>query len=216
MTAIPRLTFARSDPPAPRGRHWGRGRAFAALLIVACVVLGSWGVQRWWTYPQVPDVAAVDLDTAVDFMGSDEFNRMLERHRLSYAMAVVDRLSGASFYDLSMMMMRWNDRRARIAKNLRDIEGHDQLGSKVLSIFLEKFYEQSPAERRAALIFLAAAQQGHIAQHPQAFALPTTEEFKQDMGRFIARQPPRTQAMFGQFVLDLKKQRDSMGLKDPF
>src|SRR5688572_1840124 len=213
MTAIS-TSYVDATPPAPRPSS--RGRALVAALVVAFVALAGWGVYRWATYPVAPDVASVDLDTAINFMGSDDFNRLLERHRLRYAMAVVDRLSQSSFYDLSMMMMRWNDRRAKIARNLRDIEGHDQLGSKVLAVFLEKFYEQSPAERRAALIFLAAAQQGQIAQHPQAFALPTTEEFKQDMGRFIARQPPRTQAMFGQFVLDLKKQRDSMGLKDPF
>lgn len=213
MTAIS-TSFASATPPAPRQRS--RGRAVAATLVVAFVALAGWGVYRWATYPVAPDVATVDLDTAVNFMGTDEFNRLLERHRLRYAMAVVDRLSQSSFYDLSMMMMRWNERRSKIAKNLRDIEGHDQLGSKVLAIFLEKFYAQSPAERKAALIFLAAAQQGQINQHPAAFRLPSIAEFKQDMGRFLHRQPPKTQAMFGQFLIDLKKQRDAMGLKDPF
>ena len=213
MTAIHSASFANADPPP---RRWSRGRALLLALVLTFVTFSGLGIYRWATYPSAPDVATVDLDTAVNFMGTDDFNRLLERHRLRYAMAVVDRLSQSSFYDLSMMMMRWNDRRAKIAKNLRDIEGHDQLGSKVLAIFLEKFYAQSPAERKAALIFLAAAQQGQIAQHPQAFALPTSDQFKQDMSRFLTRQPPRTQAMFGQFLLDLKKQRDAMGLKDPF
>src|SRR5687768_17415317 len=213
MTAIP-TSFASATPPAPR--RWSRGRAFAATLVVAFVVLAGWGVYRWATYPSAPDVATADLDTAINFMGSDDFNRLLERHRLRYAMAVVDRLSQSSFYDLSLMMMRWNERRSKIARNLRDIEGHDQLGSKVFAIFLEKFYAQSAAERTAALIVIAAAQQGQIMKHPGAFALPSIDEFKVDMGRFLSRQPPKVQAMCGQFLIDLKKQRDAMGLKDPF
>ena len=212
MTAIP-TSFASATPPPGR---WSRGRTILALLVLAVVTLTGWGIFRWWTYPAAPDVATADLDTAINFMGSDEFNRLLERHRLRYAMAVVDRLSNSSFGELSLMMMRWNERRAKIARNLRDIEGSDQLGSKLFAVFLEKFYAQSPAERKAALIFIAAAQQGQINQHPAAFALPSIDEFKVDMGRFLSRQPPKVQAMCGQFLIDLKKQRDAMGLKDPF
>jgi hypothetical protein len=213
MTAIP-TSFASAKPPAPR--PWSRGRTILALLVLTFVGFSGWGIFRWWTYPTVPDVATVDLNTAINFMGSDDFNRMLEGHRLRYAMAVVDRLSQSSFGELSMMMMRWNERRAKIARNLRDIEGSDQLGSKLFAVFLDKFYAQSPAQQKAALFVIAAAQQGQINQHPAAFALPSTTEFKQDMGRFLSRQPPKVQAMCGQFLIDLKKQRDVMGLKDPF
>ena len=213
MTAIP--TSLSTPAPRPR-RPWPRGRTILALLVLTFVGFSGWGIFRWWTYPTVPDVATVDLNTAINFMGSDDFNRMLEGHRLRYAMAVVDRLSQSSFGELSMMMMRWNERRAKIARNLRDIEGSDQLGSKLFAVFLDKFYAQSPAQQKAALFVIAAAQQGQINQHPAAFALPSTTEFKQDMGRFLSRQPPKVQAMCGQFLIDLKKQRDVMGLKDPF
>jgi len=213
MTAIP--TSLSTPAPQPR-RPWPRGRTILALLVLTFVGFSGWGIFRWWTYPTVPDVATVDLNTAINFMGSDDFNRMLEGHRLRYAMAVVDRLSQSSFGELSMMMMRWNERRAKIARNLRDIEGSDQLGSKLFAVFLDKFYAQSPAQQKAALFVIAAAQQGQINQHPAAFALPSTTEFKQDMGRFLSRQPPKVQAMCGQFLIDLKKQRDVMGLKDPF
>ena len=213
MTAIP--TSLSTPAPQPR-RPGSRRRAVLALLIVAFVGLSAWGIYRWATYPNVPDLATVDLDTAINFLGSDDFNRMLERHRLRYAMAVVDRLSQSSFGELSMMMMRWNERRAKIARNLRDIEGSDQLGSKLFAVFLDKFYAQSPAQQKAALFVIAAAQQGQINQHPAAFALPSIDEFKHDMGRFLSRQPPKVQAMCGQFLIDLKKQRDVMGLKDPF
>ena len=213
MTAIPTsLSTPAPRPPRPLSRR----RAGLALLVVAFVGFAAWGVWRWATYPKVPDVATVDLNTAINFMGSDDFNRMLEGHRLRYAMAVVDRLSQSSFGELSMMMMRWNERRAKIARNLRDIEGSDQLGSKLFAVFLDTFYAQSPAQQKAALFVIAAAQQGQINQHPAAFALPSTDEFKQDMGRFLSRQPPKVQAMCGQFLIDLKKQRDVMGLKDPF
>ena len=213
MTAIP--TSLSTPAPRPR-RPWPRGRTILALLVLTFVGFSGWGIFRWWTDPPVPDVATVDLNTAINFMGSDDFNRMLEGHRLRYAMAVVDRLSQSSFGELSMMMMRWNERRAKIARNLRDIEGSDQLGSKLFAVFLDKFYAQSPAQQKAALFVIAAAQQGQINQHPAAFALPSTTEFKQDMGRFLSRQPPKVQAMCGQFLIDLKKQRDVMGLKDPF
>jgi hypothetical protein len=147
MTAIP-TSFASAKPPAPR--PWSRGRTILALLVLTFVGFSGWGIFRWWTYPTVPDVATVDLNTAINFMGSDDFNRMLEGHRLRYAMAVVDRLSQSSFGELSMMMMRWNERRAKIARNLRDIEGSDQLGSKLFAVFLDKFYAQSPAQQKAA------------------------------------------------------------------
>src|SRR5688572_9102843 len=122
MTAIHPTSFAHATPPP---RRWSRGRAAVVSLVVAFVGLCGWTVYRWATYPTAPDVATVDLDTAINFMGSDDFNRLLERHRLRYAMAVVDRLSQSSFGELSLMMMRWNERRAKIAKNLRDIDGSD-------------------------------------------------------------------------------------------
>jgi len=210
-SAAPAMTGRRP----PIWRRWG-SRAVLTVVLLAGLGIAGWVVHRWANYPSAPDVAAVDLESAINFMATEEFNRLLERHRLRYAMAVVDRLGQSSFSELAMIMMRWDERRVKIAQNLRDIEGHDRLGSRVFAIFLEKFYDQSPAQRQAALVMIAMAQQGQIASRPQAFALPSIDEFKQDMGRFLTRQPPRVQAMCGQFLIDLKNQRTAMGLKDPF
>jgi hypothetical protein len=201
-------------PPTPRGA-WP-ARLVATGLVLVFLLLAGRAFHRWATYPQVPDVASADLDSAISFIGTDDFNRMGNGHRLEYALAVVDRLGQASFADLAKLMFRRDENRARIASNIRGIEGHDQVGSRMFALFLEKYYDQSPAERQGALLIIAAAQQGQILRNPEAFGLPTADQFKQDFGRFVSRQPPRIQAMCGQFLIDLKQQRDSMGLRDPF
>lgn len=199
---------------------WRARRAIAwiaaGILAAILVTLLAWGVHRWWTYPQAPDVAAVDVNTAIDFMGTDAFNRMLERHRLAYALSVVDRLDQLSLTELMALMMRREANRAEIARNLRQIEGHEQIGARMFAMFLEKYYALKGAERQAALVAIALAQQGQIMQNPEQFGLPTAEQFRRDMTRFMSRQPPRVQAMCGQFLIDLKHQRDRMGLPDPF
>ncbi len=213
MTAIHPSVAAGLKPP-PRRRSVGR--LLGALVMLAVVALSGWGIFRWTTYPRIPDVNTIDLDSAISFMGSADFNRLLERHRLQYALAVVDRLGQAGFWQLLRMMATPDANRAQVAKNIRAVTGYDQIGAKMFAIFLEKYYALSPTERQAALLGIITIQQAQIANHPDEFKLPTADEFQRDMTRFMSRQPPRVQAMCGQFLIDLKRQRDAMGLKDPF
>lgn len=213
MTAIHPSATADFNPP-PRRRAIGRVIAAVALLMITG--FAGWAIYRWATYPTIPDVNTVALDSAISFMGTDDFNHMLERHRLQYALAVVDRLGQASFGQLLRMMATPDANRAQIARNMRAVTGYDQVGARMFAIFLEKYYALSPGERQAALLGIIAIQQAQIANHPEEFKLPTIDEFQRDMTRFMSRQPPRVQAMCGQFLLDIKRQRDAMGLKDPF
>lgn len=200
----------------PSNRRRTVGRGVAGLSAVVLIAIAGWGSYRWFTYPKVPDVRRVDLAAAINFMGSDDFNRMLERHRLQYALAVVDRLGQSSFPQLLQMMVTRDANRTQIARNIRAVKGYDQIGSKMFAIFLEKYYTLSPAERQAALLAIIAIQQTQIATHPEEFNLPTIDQFQRDMTRFMTRQPPKVQAMCGQFLIDVKRQRDRMGLRDPF
>jgi hypothetical protein len=217
VTAVITPIASSHERPTPPPRRWRWvWRGILTVTFATALALCTWGVWRWATYPQPPDVATADLDAMFDFIGSDEFNRMFEQHRLDYMSAVVDRLGQASFKDYLALMMRGSDQRAQITANVRSVKGYDQLGSKLFALFLEKYYAQSPAERKATLILLAYAQETYIARSPEEFDLPSIEEFKRDASRFMSRQPPRVQAMCSQFLLDLKAQRDALGLKDPF
>jgi hypothetical protein len=184
-----------------------------SVAVLWCAV---WGIHRWATYPTVPDVKTTDLESAINFMGSEDFNRMLQRHRLAYALAVVDRLGQASFAEILRIMINRGENRPRVARNLAALEGREQISAKMFAIFLEKYYALSPTERQVAMVSIIAVQQGIISKDPKEFGLPTMDELRHDMSRMMSRQSPRVQAMCGQFLIDMKRQRDKLGLKDPF
>ncbi len=190
-----------------------------ALLAAIALVAGGGivGLWIWRHYPKAPDVGKVPLKDAIAFMGTGDFNRLFERHRRQFAMAIVNRLRERSFEELVTMMMDQSDidGRKRIADNLRKLPGHEEIGSRMFSIFLDKFYELPALSRAVYLTTFAIAQQGEMGKHPDRRLLPSPERFMKDLSNFLTRQPPHVQAQAGQFMLDLKQQRRRLGLKDP-
>lgn len=209
----------RSDSPNVRAPGRLRRRVgIAAACLVACAIVGAgtWATWRWMTYPDVPDVRSAQLDQVIGFMGTDDFNRMIERHRIEYALGVVDRLRGKSFEEILLLMMKQDPRRQHIAANMRATPGNEKVTSAMLGMFFDKFYELSGPKKTLYLTTIALAQQGEIGKHPERFGLPPPNQFQGDLKGFMSRQPVRVQAQMGQFLIDLKKHRERMGLKEPF
>jgi hypothetical protein len=191
-------------------------------LLIACSLAGAgcalWAACAWHRYPKVPDVSAANVNDALAFVAGDDFNRMFQWHRRRFALATVDKLRQRSFDELVWMLLDPGNKeqRTRIARNIRMLSDHEDIHNKVLAIFLDKFYELPKFKQTTYLTTFALAQRVEMARHPQDFGLPDSDQFKQDMARFISKQPPRVQAQFGQFLLDLKRHRQFLGLKDPF
>ena len=206
-------------------------RALLGVLAISLLATGAWGVHRWATYPDVPDVATADLNESIAFMGTDEFNRLFARHRKAYALAIVNELEKKSFEDLVRLMMDRNGRRLGGAvRNFRDIPGREEIEDAFGRLFLNKFYEMPKLKRDMYLAMFAGfermarqreRQGGQSAQTAAGTqpdrprrrgGLPTPDRFKAEWSKFVTRQPPRVQAQTGQFLMDLRKQREMMGM----
>ena len=188
----------------------------AVSLALAALGGSAYGVWRWATYPDVPDVKVASAEDAVAFMGTDDFNRMTESHRQRYAMAVVEKMRDKPLEELIAMMLKRDARRTAAAKNVRNLKGRDEIGGAMMRVFLDKFYEQPKVKRQGYLTMIAVAQQGQIGKNPERFGLPPADKLKKDWAKFMRKQPPRSQAQMGQFLIDLSKHREMMGLKEPF
>jgi len=190
--------------------------SLATLISIVIMLASGWGIHRYFTYPNAPDVKTAKLDDAVAFMSTDEFNRMLQRDRKRYAMGVVERMREQPFKDLVSSVMKPDPTRKQMAENVKKIDGHEEIGQALYAMFLDRFYQEPPAQRTVYLMMFAGARQSEIAKHPERFGLPTPDKFKADVAKFFARQPPRVQALTGQFLIDLRRQRQMLGMKDPW
>jgi hypothetical protein len=202
---------------SPSPSNLGRAlRGIVWLALVAIVIGGAWGIWRWATYPKYPDLATATVEEAIAFMGDDEFNRMFEWHRRRYALGVAEKMREKPFAEIMRMMTSRAPEHEAAARNIRRLEARREIGDAFTRVFLDKFFEEPPMKQKAYLTVFAYLQQTEIAQHPERVGLPTAEEFKAGMGRFIGSQPPRVQGQMGQFLLDLRRQRELLGLPEPF
>jgi hypothetical protein len=181
-----------------------------ALLLVGIGVGAFWWMKR----PKMPPVS--DAASGMKFMASDDFNKLTESQRLAYAMQVVDRMRGLPYDEYLHLMLRPDDLRMRLAENMRRVPGHEKFGSALFALFLDRFWEQNPGKRTGTLMIIALAQQGQFGKHPERYGLPSADEIKTEMNKFVTRQPVKTQAQCAQFMVELKRQREFMGLKEPF
>ena len=199
--------------PRPSGR-WLRFLQFLAAL--ALLAAAGYGLYRYATYPAAPDPATADAPTLRAFIASDAFNNLTQAHRERLALGYVDRLRDQSFGDLLKSMLAQDPLRKRMSANVRRMDAKEKVGGAFLGLFLDKLDELNGAQRTAMLTAMAYAQQAEIARRADEFGQPTPDKFKSDMGRFLAHQPPRVQGQMGQFLIDLKRQRQYLGLSDPF
>lgn len=179
-----------------------------AIIGIAC------GTYWWLTRPKMPGVR--DVDSAMQFMSTDDFNRYSESQRMKYAMDTIDKMRQMPYDELLRQLGRHDDQRTRMMTNLRKVNGHERFGAEMFALFLDRFWEQNPGKRTATLMSIALIQQGEFGKHPERYGLPTADQIKHEMDKFVTRQPLKTQAQCSQFMVELKRQREFMGLKDPF
>jgi hypothetical protein len=198
-----------------RIRRWWK-----AILAMACAGLalgGAWGAWVSYRYPTVPDLVRVDLKDAFVFMGTDDFQRMFESHRRRYALALADRLRDKSLEELLIMTHDPRDleARRRIVASIRHLPNSEEFSFKAMGIIADKLYQQPEIKRKVYLTVIALALEGEIGRHPDQYMLIDPTNFQGNMARFVSSQSPRTQAQFGQFLHDIERQRETLGLKEP-
>src|SRR4051794_74447 len=115
-------------------------KTFAALLLLGAMITGS--RLAWWSvhYPRVPNVKTMDPDDAIAYMAGDEFNRLTQRDRKRFCLAVVDRMNEKRFGELLMMVFQRSGDRRRAAKNVSLLprEDRDAIADRFGQIFLDK------------------------------------------------------------------------------
>ena len=208
-------------------------RVTLSVLCLGTLAAGVWGVVWWARYPSVPDVRKVGLTEAVDFIGSDEFNRMSEAHRKRYAMSVIEKLREMQFKELVSLAMgsAGNPRRRKAAENVNRLSSRDdkeELGAAAMRVFLDKFYELPKNEREGYLTMWALAEKaGGMGRGRRSGGatrpttrpgprVPTAEEVEKGWSRFVSHQPPRTAAQMGQLMSDMRRKREALGVKSPW
>jgi hypothetical protein len=186
------------------------------LSLLAVLMIG--GAVAWVRYPKPPDIRRMSIDDALAFMAGDGFNQLRASQRKAFAIATAEKMHEKSFGDILWMMSRPDPQRQQRFANLRALAAADRedVGAAYMRVFLDRFYVEPPLKRKVYLTTFAGLQQTEISKHPEQFGLPNADQFKNDLGRFVSHQPPKVQAQMGQFLIDLKKQRDALGLKDPF
>jgi len=186
----------------------------APPLALALAIGLGWGIWRWATYPKAPDPRSSDFQTMYNFVAGKEFDRMFESDRRDYVLAMVQRLGEKPFEELVAMMMQRDPSRREVSEKIRKLPGHEQIEGAFLGVFLDKFYEMPQAKRTVYLMTFATLQNSRLADHPERLGLPSADRFKRDMTRFISRQSPKIQAKTGQFLIDLRRQRETLGLPE--
>lgn len=186
--------------------------AFFCLAALALLAGASWGVWRWVTYPEKPNLAAVSVDDAIAFIGTEDFGRLFESDRKQYCLDVVEKMREKSFPELVGMLSlgKGGDRR-RAAANIRSLEEREVIEGAMLRLILDKFYEETPEKRAVYLTGLVMMDQA-AKQQGKGTKIPSPDRLRKDMAKIIGRQSPQTVARFGQFLVDVEQQRRNLGL----
>lgn len=217
-------------------------RVSTVLLTLAVVTGGVWGAIAWARYPKVPDVAKADLNETIQFIGTDDFNRMTESHRKKYMLGLTDRLREKSFQDLLALMMNVGPKGRKAAENVNKMRDKEEIGSAFFRVFLDKFYELSASERETYLTMWVMAEKfggsgggggrrgmfggRGAATRPTTGPstrpassnnrqphLPTPAELEKGMTNFLSHQPPRAAAEVTELMNAMQRKRDALGVK---
>jgi hypothetical protein len=192
--------------------------AFRRTLMVVLAIAVAWLGWWWIRYPHVPNVKEAPMADCVAFMGGKDFNRMTHHDRVRFSLGVVDKLKDKSFSDLVAMSMQRDDARKAAAENVRQLDKseQEQIGSAFMTLFLAKFYQQDAAKRAAYLFGMVMMQKaGGGDAAAKNHGLPSVDQFKKSLANFITNQPPQSQALLSQFMLDIGKEQRLLGAK-PF
>ena len=189
--------------------------AVLILVLVSGLTAGTWALRNWYRNRLAPDVRKVATTQAVNFMASADFNRLTESRRKQYVMDLIEQMGRKTFAELLGMMISGDDQQKQAAKNVQQLSraDRDEIGSRFMQMFLTKFYEQDAKHRADCLsMMVMAGASGRGAARAKEYNLPSPDNLKNDLAKFVTNQPPHAQAQLSQFMLDLSKQQEALGV----
>ncbi len=204
------MTIAGAGIERPRKRR-SRLWLIAVGAVLAAIVAGGCFFVHWYrvyrNYPKRPDIAAASLDEVWAFIASDEFNRMTEKDRRTYAISAMDRTADRPVPDLIAMMMNRRDmaQRKKAAENIAKLPDNEQISERLFGRFLERFYQQDKGTRLLQINAMLLAPGRDERQRDRERKSGDIDKFKADMAKFMTHQTPHTQGMFGQFMMDVRR-----------
>ena len=192
-------------------------------VITACVFVAVLGaavptvlfVTRDRT-PDPPDITAISLRDAMKFEASADYDKMSAAKRRAFSDGVLQKLQALPFEEMLRTALdpaNMEMQRKRLA-NLRKLPNYDELHSRYAAHFLEKFYDLPALKRKVYLTALAFYQEAESRLDPGRYKLPAPGEFQANVFTLFAKQPPKMKAHALQFMIDLRQQREKLGLTD--
>jgi hypothetical protein len=185
------------------------------LAVVAIAVAAVVFLRRDRT-PDPPNVTAMGLRDAMEFEGSDAYTKLSDAKRRAFSEAVIGKLQALPFEGMLRIALdpaNMDMQRRRLA-NLRKLRDYDELHSRLAADFLEKFYKLSAFKRSVYLTAFAYYQEMESRIDPARYKTPEPGEFHTDAVKLFSKQSPKMKAYAMQFMIDLRGQRQKLGLKD--
>lgn len=193
------------EEPGPGRRPWVGW--LLAMLAAATIALGTWGLWRWATYPDLPDVTAASPEELADFMIDEDFSRLNRKDQRQIAMSYVDKLGELSLREIVLRAIPPDPKRRQIFDQLREAGLDKEVMAAMHAEFLDKYWSLSQGERQAFLSFLVLADKADQAQGGRR----TVSDVRSQMAGVMGSQPPEVQGQMGQFLLELEQTRRQMG-----
>jgi hypothetical protein len=195
----------------------GKRKVIQIACVVAAVVAAvAVAVLRYDGTPDPPDVHALSLRDAMQFEGSDDYNKLSAAKRRTFSEALIGKLQALPFEEMLKIALdpaNMEMQRKRLA-NLRKLPNYDELHSRLAADFLKKFYELSALKRGVYLTAFAYYMEMESRLDPDRYKTPGPREFHADAVKLFAKQSPSMKAYAMQFMIDLKQQRKRLGLRD--
>jgi hypothetical protein len=190
--------------------------AMGVVATVACVAGAAYFIINRDTTPDPPEVTAIDLREAMRFEASADYEKMSVAKRGKFSEAVLQKLHAMPFEEMLRIALdpaNMEMQRKRLA-NLRKLPNFSELNSKYVSAFLEKFYKLPAMKRGVYLTALALYMEAESRLDPARYKTPSPGDFHKDAVQLFAGQSPTMKAYAMQFMIDLRQQRQRLGLKD--
>ncbi|QOV88490.1 hypothetical protein [Humisphaera borealis] len=212
-------------------RSWVRFTV--SFVAVALLAGGIYGGILWARYPSAPDPASGTMTEAISYMATEQFGKLTKSHRKQYTIAIAERMRTIPFKDVVNLMMTDQAGKKAAAANLKDLSKEDmqEIGGHFMQVFLDGFYTQTGTERQGYLMMFALAEKaarsaastqpsGQAATQPAGGRkkfdenhLPTPDQLEKEMAKLLQTQPPKTVAQMSQLFLDMRRTRETLGMK---
>jgi hypothetical protein len=208
-------------------RTWVRfTMSFAAIGLLAGAIYGG----IWWAnYTSAPDPNEGTLTDAIRYMATEQFGKLQARQKKQYTIAVAERMRTVPFKEVVNHMMSDQEGKRAAAANLKDLSKEDmeEIGGHFMQVFLDGFYSQTGMDRQAYLMMFALAEKtarSAAATKPSTQPsggrkkfdenhLPTPEQLEKEMVKLLQTQPPKTVAQMSQLFQDMRRTRETLGMK---